>query len=77
MRRAVSGVGRVKARTTISRAPDAFWRQYVPYTVVLVTLEEGITVMGQADSDVQVGQPVQAVVQLLEERRLIRFNPVS
>ncbi|MYN14212.1 hypothetical protein GSY71_13790 [Pusillimonas sp. TS35] len=73
----VSGAGRIKAKTTISRAPDAFWRQYVPYTVVLVVLREGVTVMGQADNDVQVEQLVQAAVQVQEERRLIRFIRVS
>src|SRR3546814_15696347 len=52
--RPASGAGRVKAKTTISRAPDTFWRQYAPYTVVLVALQEGVTVMGHADNDVPV-----------------------
>ncbi|AEC18616.1 hypothetical protein PT7_0076 [Pusillimonas sp. T7-7] len=75
--RPASGAGRVKAKTTISRAPDTFWRQYAPYTVVLVALQEGVTVMGHADNDVQVGQQVQAAMQQLEQRQLIRFSPVS
>lgn len=74
--RPVSGAGRIKAKTTISRAPDTFWRQYVPYTVVLVALEEGVTVMGHADNDAYVGQHVLAAMQELEQRQLIRFSPV-
>ncbi|NYT86321.1 Zn-ribbon domain-containing OB-fold protein [Pollutimonas harenae] len=73
--RPVSGIGKIKAKTTISRAPDSFWRQYVPYTVVLVALQEGVTVMGQADNDAFVGQHVQASIQVLEQRQLVRFNP--
>ncbi|MDS1142533.1 OB-fold domain-containing protein [Pusillimonas sp. SM2304] len=75
--RPVSGIGRVKAITTISRAPDAFWRQRLPYTVALVALQEGVTVMGHADGDLQVGQQVRASQHLSGQHPLVRFSPVA
>lgn len=71
------GKGVVKSRTTIHRAPDAFWRQHVPYTVVLVALEEGAVLMGQAPNSIQIGQQVQAEVFTLEDRQLLKFNPIN
>lgn len=73
----VSGIGHVKATTTISRAPDAFWRQHLPYTVALVALQEGVTVMGHADNGIQVGQQVQASLHLSGHHRLVRFSPIT
>jgi uncharacterized OB-fold protein len=71
-----SGKGVVKSRTTIHRAPDTFWRQHVPYTVVLVALQEGAVLMGQAPNDIEIGQSVQASRVSLDGRDLLKFNPV-
>ena len=72
-----SGKGVVKSRTTIHRAPDAFWRQHVPYTVVLVTLEGGAALMGQAPNSIEIGQIVQAEPFTLDGRELLIFKPVT
>lgn len=74
---ASGGKGIVKSRTTIHRAPDPFWRQHVPYTVVLVALEEGAVLMGQAPNSVEIGQVVQAEPFTMEGRDLLKFNPVA
>ena len=58
-----SGTGIVYAFTTVHRAPHAF-ADRVPYTIVLVDLEEGFRMMGgviangRGDDDISVGDRV-------------------
>ncbi|RZT92919.1 hypothetical protein EV681_3682 [Advenella incenata] len=68
------GVGVVKACSVVTRAPDARWRALAPYTIVLVTLDEGPTVMGQADTELAVGDLVIGSVQSASTTEFIRFS---
>lgn len=71
---AASGKGQVRARSEVWRAPDAFWRTYVPYTLVLVRLEEGPTIMAHADPDVAIGNTVTASIMNREGRHVLLFR---
>ncbi|HBP31022.1 MAG TPA: hypothetical protein DD666_16610 [Advenella kashmirensis] len=68
-----NGVGIVKACSVVTRAPDAHWRALAPYSIVLVALEEGPTVMGQADAELTVGDHVTGSVQSASTTEFIRF----
>lgn len=72
-----SGRGVVRARSEVWRAPDAFWRQYVPYALVLVRLDEGPVLMGHAAREVAIGDAVHASNAMLGDHRVIRFEPVA
>ncbi|MGH8843584.1 MAG: Zn-ribbon domain-containing OB-fold protein [Advenella sp.] len=67
------GAGTVKACSVVTRAPDARWRALAPYTIVLVALEEGPIVMGQADAELAVGDRVIGSVQSASTSEFIRF----
>lgn len=54
-----SGQGRVRALTVVHRPPHAEVRGPVPYTIVLVQLDEGPTLMGRADAALALGDRVQ------------------
>ncbi|HLU02988.1 MAG TPA: OB-fold domain-containing protein [Advenella sp.] len=69
-----NGVGTVRACSVVTRAPDARWRALAPYTVVLVALQEGPTVMGQADADVAIGDLVVGSRHALSTTDYIRFG---
>ncbi|MGO3123134.1 MAG: OB-fold domain-containing protein [Advenella sp.] len=66
-------MGIVKACSVVTRAPDAHWRALAPYSIVLVALEEGPTVMGQADAELTVGDHVTGSVQSASTTEFIRF----
>lgn len=71
------GVGKVHAVTVVSRAPSELFRPLVPYTLVLVTLEEGFRVMAHGSAGLTIGQAVEAGFFKLDERTLLRFSPVG
>ncbi|WP_235938962.1 Zn-ribbon domain-containing OB-fold protein [Schauerella aestuarii] len=54
----VNGRGVVRAHSDIARAPDDRWRALLPYTLVLVQLEEGPTVMGHLQGAAAMGDRV-------------------
>jgi len=68
-----SGFGTVRAQTTITRAPDEFWRMRVPYTLVLVKLVEGPTVMGHAEGGTEIGQTVCGQAVAIGDRKVLGF----
>jgi len=68
-----TGKGVVYAATIVSRAPSDAFRPLVPYTLVLVDLEEGARVMGHAEPGAAIGEKVNAGFFEHEGRRLIRF----
>ncbi|MEN5164606.1 MULTISPECIES: Zn-ribbon domain-containing OB-fold protein [Achromobacter] len=68
------GLGVVLARSDVHRAPDAFWRAHVPYTLVLVRLEEGAVLMGHADAGVEIGQDVVGRAISIDGRELLGFK---
>ena len=71
-----SGNGVVYAVTVVTRAPSDGFKPLVPYTLVLVDLDEGARLMGHADPGVAIGEKVAAGFFEHEGRRLIRFGRV-
>lgn len=73
--RTSSGRGRVHAVTVVARAPSDYFRSLAPYTLVVVTLDEGARVMGHAAADTQIGQAVIATFFKHLDQTLVRFEP--
>ncbi|GAA5232605.1 hypothetical protein FOZ76_00900 [Verticiella sediminum] len=71
------GRGQVRARSTVHRAPDAHWAARRPYTLVLVRLDEGPTMMGHADADIGIGDTVTARPWEVDGTRLWRFEATA
>jgi len=71
---AATGRGVVRARSEVWRAPDSFWKAYVPYTLVLVRLEEGPTIMGHAEASIAIGDPVLGSTTNRADRRVLEFQ---
>ncbi len=71
-----AGTGSVHAVTVVSRAPSDEFRALAPYTLVLVTLDEGPRLMGHALPGVQIGQRVAAGFFEHHGRVLLRFSPL-
>jgi len=69
-----SGKGVVYATTVVSRAPSDGFKPLVPYTLVLVDLDEGARLMGHAQAGVAIGDKVAAGFFEHDGRRLIRFR---
>ena len=69
------GAGMVQAASVVARAPSDSFRALLPYTLVLVRLDEGATVMGHALAGVQIGDRVQAGVFQHDGVWLLRFAP--
>jgi hypothetical protein len=55
-----AGLGRVRAVTTLHRAPTPEWQARVPYTVALVMLDEGFTRMAQVGAQTRIGDRMRA-----------------
>lgn len=70
-----SGLGTVYAATVVGRAPSDAFRPLAPYTLVIVTMEEGARVMGHARPGVKIGDRVQAGYFEHQGQMLIRFFP--
>ena len=69
---ASAGHGRVVATTVVHRAPSDEWRPLVPYTIVLVDLDEGVRVMAHAAP----GTAIDDIVTATFEERAGRLVPV-
>lgn len=69
------GQGRVLAASVVSRAPSDAFRPLVPYTLVVVELDEGPHVVGHALPGTAIGDRVHAGTFEHERRRLLRFAP--
>ena len=72
-----NGRGRVWAVTTIARASDETFRALVPYTVVLVELDEGPRLMGHGAPGLAIGNRVAATLFDHAGHRLLKFIPES
>ncbi len=72
--RAANGMGIVRARTVVHRAPDAEFRGIVPYCLVLVDLDETVRVMGHAGADVAIGERVRCRFHQIAGRLLPCFE---
>ncbi len=69
-----SGTGTVYAVSEVARVPSASFRALVPYTLVLVDLDEGARVMGHAEPGLVIGDRVVAGFFEHDGRRLLRFR---
>jgi hypothetical protein len=68
-----AGTGTVWSATTVHRAPTDAWRAEAPYTLVLVTLDEGPRVMAHGAPGLAIGQRVRAEAVSLAGTALVRF----
>lgn len=59
--KASAGRGAVRAVTTLHRAPTPEWQAEVPYTIALIDLDEGFTLMAQIDAAARIGDRVRAL----------------
>lgn len=69
------GTATVHAVTVVSRAPSDEFRALAPYTLVLVTLDEGPRLMAHAVPGVRIGDRVSAGFFEHQGQVLIRFSP--
>lgn len=72
----VSGSGTVFSLTTVSRAPTDAFRPLVPYTIVLVDLDDGPRMMAHGAPGLAIGDRVRVTFFLNEGRHLPRFVPL-
>jgi hypothetical protein len=70
-----AGTGTVWSASTVHRAPTEAWRAEAPYTLVLVTLDEGPRVMAHGVPGLAIGQRVRAAPVVLAGTALVRFVP--
>src|ERR1039457_2582363 len=66
-----AGGGVVFATSVVSRAPSDAYKPLVPYTLVLVDLDEGARLMAHAEPGIAIGERVRAGFFEHEGRRLI------
>jgi uncharacterized protein len=74
---ASTGMGVVESKTILHRAPDAFFREFVPYCLVLVRLEEGVVLMAHADLDVEINDQVIMEAKKFHEKTVPYFKKKS
>lgn len=72
-----AGTGVVHAVTEVARAPSEAFRALAPYTLVLVTLDEGPRLMAHAAPGVAIGDRVAAGFFEHQDRPLVRFTPIA
>lgn len=75
--RRATGHGTVYSSSVVMRAPSSAFRELVPYTIVIVTLDEGCRVMGHASPGVAIDDRVEAGFFEFEDRTLLRFVPAG
>jgi uncharacterized OB-fold protein len=57
---ASSGSGSVAARTLVHRAPTPELREFAPYLIVLVDVDEGFRMMAHGEPELEIGDRVTA-----------------
>jgi uncharacterized OB-fold protein len=75
--RDASGGATVYAVTEVARAPSDEFRPLAPYTLVIVTLDEGPRLMGHALPGTAIGDRVSSGFFEHNGRHLIRFQPAA
>lgn len=68
------GFGTVHAVTVVERAPSEAFRALVPYTLLLVTLDEGARVMAHGEPGLAIGERVRARPWQAAGLALLRFQ---
>lgn len=71
------GSGTVYALSLISRAPSDRFRALLPYTLVLVTLDEGVRVMAHGQAPLKIGDRVVARTFVHDDKPLIIFHALD
>jgi uncharacterized protein len=75
--REAKGTGTVYAITLVTRAPSDSFRALVPYTLVLVTLDEGPRVMAHGHADLKIADRVSAQSFKHDDRTLFLFQKMA
>jgi uncharacterized protein len=68
------GTGTVYALTVVARAPSDSFRALVPYTLVLVTLDEGFRLMAHGHAPLKIGDRVVARTFVHDDKALVIFH---
>ena len=68
------GGGTVYAVTVVTRAPTDVFRALVPYTLVLVDLDEGVRVMAHGATGLRIGDSVHAGTLAFGDSALLYFR---
>ncbi len=71
------GLGTVFALTEITRAPSDSFRALVPYTLLLVTLDEGARLMAHGRAPLKIGDRVVARFFVHDDQPLIIFHALA
>ena len=69
-----AGTGTVYSATDIIRAPSPTFEKLVPYTMVLIDLDEGLRMMGHAAPQLSIGDRVKVAYREHEGRFLPYFE---
>lgn len=72
-----AGRGTVHALTVVHRAPSEAFAALVPYTLVLVDLDEGVRVMAHGTPGLAIGQRVAARPLQAAGQALMGFHPLD
>jgi len=72
-----AGTGTVFAVTEVRRAPTEAFRALVPYTLVLVDLDEGARLMGHGAAGLRIGDRVRGHCTGIAGQQLVRFEPLA
>lgn len=72
-----SGSGTVEAKTVVTRAPSPVFEAITPYALLLVRIDERLTIMAHGDLDLTIGQAVTADFREIDGKALPYFRPSS
>jgi uncharacterized OB-fold protein len=76
---AVRGEGEVYSFVVVHRAPNPIYKQFQPYTVAIVQLDEGprmISAMLTLDAPIDIGARVKPIIKALDgERSILTYEP--
>jgi len=75
--RAVRTTGTVLATTRVYRAPDEHYRSLVPYTLVLVAMDDDVTLMGHAPKDAGIGDRLVATASAAQGAFHVQFRGLN
>jgi hypothetical protein len=71
--RAAAGTGTIFSITVVHRPPSPALRQFAPYAIALIDLDEGVRLMAHADPALQIGARVRATFAPFGDRTVPRF----
>jgi uncharacterized OB-fold protein len=71
--RQATGTGTIFSITVVHRPPSDALRQYAPYGIALIDLDEGFRMMAHADPELTIGARVRASFATFGDRAVPRF----